>query len=238
MMEFLIGFQRWINAAIAADLNAFAATRDWAALLAVLPFGIIFGAIHALTPGHGKTVLASYLVGSRLAVLRGLAVAAALALTHVGSAVVLALAAAPILARTLGGAGRAPIIEDVSRGLLALIGAWFLYRAWRGPAHRHREGVLVGIIAGLVPCPLTLFAMFLALRRGVPEAGLIFAMAMVVGVGLTLAAVAALTVISRDQLVAFVARHGGSLESASRMLEAATGFALVLAGDAGVAAAA
>jgi ABC-type nickel/cobalt efflux system permease component RcnA len=143
---------------------------------------------------------------------------------------VLALAAAPILARTLGGAGRAPIIEDVSRGLLALIGAWFLYRAWRGPAHRHREGVLVGIIAGLVPCPLTLFAMFLALRRGVPEAGLIFAMAMVVGVGLTLAAVAALTVISRDQLVAFVARHGGSLESASRMLEAATGFALVLAG--------
>jgi ABC-type nickel/cobalt efflux system permease component RcnA len=55
-------------------------------------------------------------------------------------------------------------------------------------------------------------------------------MAMVVGVGLTLAAVAALTVISRDQLVAFVARHGGSLESASRMLEAATGFALVLAG--------
>lgn len=32
-MEFLIGLQRWINASIAADLSAFAATRDWAALL-------------------------------------------------------------------------------------------------------------------------------------------------------------------------------------------------------------
>jgi hypothetical protein len=30
-----------------------------AALLSVLPLGILFGAIHALTPGHGKSVLAS-----------------------------------------------------------------------------------------------------------------------------------------------------------------------------------
>src|SRR5215203_1402263 len=81
-MDFLVGLQRWINASITADLSAFAATRDWLALLAVLPFGIAFGAVHALTPGHGKTVLASYLVGSRLAVIRSLAVAGALAITH------------------------------------------------------------------------------------------------------------------------------------------------------------
>src|ERR671910_1020415 len=137
-MDFLVGLQRWINTTIAADLSSFAATRDWTALLAVLPLGIVFGAIHALTPGHGKTVLASYLVASRLAALRGLGVAGALALTHVGSAVVLALAAAPILSRTLGGVGRAPLLEDVSRGLLALIGCSFPYRAWRGPSNEHR----------------------------------------------------------------------------------------------------
>jgi nickel/cobalt transporter (NicO) family protein len=218
-MEFLIGLQRWINASIAADLSAFAATRDWAALAAVLPLGILFGAVHALTPGHGKTVLASYLVGSRLAVLRGIGVAGALALTHVGSAVVLALAAAPILSRTLGGVGRAPILEDLSRGVLALIGLWFVYRAWRGPSHEHREGLMVGVIAGLVPCPLTLFAMFLALSRGVPEAGLTFAVAMMLGVGLTLGVVAVLTVIAREWVVTLIARHGGSVEKASRILE-------------------
>ena len=139
-MDFLVGLQRWINASITADLGAFAATRDWLALLAVLPFGIAFGAVHALTPGHGKTVLASYLVGSRLAVLRALAVAGALALTHVGSAVVLALAAAPVLTRTLGGVGRAPVLEDISRGLLALIGMCFLFRALRGRTHRAPRG--------------------------------------------------------------------------------------------------
>src|SRR5215208_6062085 len=159
-MDFLVGLQRWINASITADLSAFAATRNWLALLAVLPLGIAFGAVHALTPGHGKTVLASYLVGSRLAVLRGLAVAGALALTHVGSAVVLAVAAAPILTRTLGGVGRAPVLEDLGRGLLALIGLWFLWRAWRGRMHEHREGIAVGIVAGLVPCPLTCLPCF------------------------------------------------------------------------------
>jgi ABC-type nickel/cobalt efflux system permease component RcnA len=38
-------------------------------LVLILPLGIAFGAVHALTPGHGKTVLASSLVGSRLVVL-------------------------------------------------------------------------------------------------------------------------------------------------------------------------
>jgi ABC-type nickel/cobalt efflux system permease component RcnA len=229
-MDFLVGLQRWINASITADLSAFAATRDWFALLIVLPFGIAFGAVHALTPGHGKIVLASYLVGSRLAVLRALAVAGALALTHVGSAVVLALAAAPILTRTLGGVGRAPVLEDISRGLLALIGLWFLFRALRGRTHEHREGIVVGIVAGLVPCPLTLFAMFLALSRGVPEAGLTFALAMVLGVGATLCIVAALTVLARERVVRVIARQGGSIERTSRMLEVLTGALLIAVG--------
>jgi nickel/cobalt transporter (NicO) family protein len=226
-MEFLIAVQGWIRQSIMADLNAFAATRDWAALFLVLPLGIVFGSVHALTPGHGKTVLASYLVGSRLAVLRGLGVAGALALTHVGSAVIIALTAAPLITRTLGGAGQAPILEALSRGLLGLVGLWFLVRAFQGQTHQHREGVMVGIIAGLIPCPLTLFAMFLALARGVPEAGLTFALSMFVGVGLTLAAVAALVVMARSWFVHMVANHGSSIERLSRWLEGLTGAMLV-----------
>jgi ABC-type nickel/cobalt efflux system permease component RcnA len=144
--------------------------------------------------------------------------------------VVLALAAAPILTGTLGGVGRAPVLEDISRGLLALIGLWFLFRALRGRTHEHREGIAVGIVAGLVPCPLTLFAMFLALSRGVLEAGLTFALAMMVGVGLTLAGVAALVVGARERTVLLIARHGGSVEKTARALEACTGMLLIAVG--------
>src|SRR2546421_12929764 len=95
-MDFLVAAQRWIYGSLSGELSAFAATRDWLSLAAVLPLGIVFGAVHALTPGHGKTVLAAYVVGARVAVLRALAVAGVLAVTHVGTAVVLALAAGPL----------------------------------------------------------------------------------------------------------------------------------------------
>src|SRR5215211_7077817 len=216
-MDLLFSVQRWIYASLTADLSAFAVTRDWAALAAVLPLGIVFGAVHALTPGHGKSVLASYLIGSRLAALQSLAVAGALALTHVGSAVILALLAAPLVSRTLGsGVGRAPGLEFLSWGLLAVIGLWLLVRALRGRPHVHHEGLMVGVVAGLIPCPLTLFVMLYSLAHAVPVAGLTFALAMLVGITLTLAAIALAAVLGRESLMYFLERHGGSIARLSR----------------------
>jgi len=226
-VDVLIAIQRWIYGSLTAGLTAFATTHDWAALAAVLPLGIVFGAVHALTPGHGKTLLASYLVGSRLAPIRATAVAAVQALTHVGSAVVIALTAAPLVTRTLVGVGRAPALEALSRGLLIAIGAWLVFRALRRRPHLQGEGFAVGFVAGLVPCPLTLFAMLFALGRGVPEAGVTFAVAMAIGVGLTLAAVALLTVLAREWVVGFTVRHGASLEKLGRILDGAAGMLLV-----------
>jgi nickel/cobalt transporter (NicO) family protein len=227
-MDFLIGLQRWIYGTLSAELGGFAVARDWTTLATVLPLGIVFGAIHALTPGHGKTVLASYLVGSPLGVLRSLAVAGTLALTHVVSAVILALLAAPLVIRTVGGVGRAPVVEKLSRGALGAIGLWLLMRAFRGRSHHHHEGMMVGFVAGLVPCPLTLFVMFFALARGIPEAGVTFAIAMMIGIALTLAAVAAVTVVARAWLVDVIVRRGASIDRLSRILDGVSGALLIV----------
>ena len=223
MFNEIFALQRWIYGAITADLDAFAVHRSWLSLAAVLPAGILFGAVHAMTPGHGKSILASYLLGSRLASLRALGVATVLALTHVGTAVLIAMLALPLVTRTLVGAGQAPAVELLSRGLLVGIGLWLIARAWRGRTHPHGEGLAVGFVAGLVPCPLTLIVMFYALSRGVPEAGLTFASAMALGVLCTLAAVALLTVLGRDWVVALTARYGASVDKLARVLDAAAG---------------
>jgi nickel/cobalt transporter (NicO) family protein len=156
-------------------------------------------------------------------------VAGVLALTHVGSAVGIVLLALPLITRTLVGVGRAPALEDISRGLLAAIGLWLIARAVWGRAHRHDEGegLMVGVAAGLVPCPLTLFVMILAMSRGVPEAGLTFALAMMLGVSFTLGCVAVLTVLARDRFVAVSARCGTSIDRIARVLDAAAGCFLV-----------
>lgn len=230
LMQILVDLQRWIYGSLTEYLDAFSATGDWLALTTVLPLGIVFGAIHALTPGHGKTVLASYLVGSRLAVLKSVGVAGVLSVTHVASAVLLALVGAPLLSRTLVGAGRSDVLENVSRGLIALIGAWLLFRALRGKQHLHGEGLAVGFVAGLVPCPLTLFVMFLSLSRGVPQAGLTFAVAMLLGILLTLGSVAVATTLARDSVAHLLERHAKSVDRIARALDATAGLLLIIIG--------
>ena len=70
--------------------------------------------------------------------------------------------------------------------------------------------------------------MFFALSRGVPEAGVLFAVAMMLGVLTTLAAVALLTVFMRDQLVNFTANHGASLQKIMRGLDVVAGALLIV----------
>jgi ABC-type nickel/cobalt efflux system permease component RcnA len=230
-METLVTIQRWIYGSITADLGAFATSRDWLALLAILPLGVIFGSVHALTPGHGKSILATYIVGSRTKLSRGTAMAIALALTHVTSAVLIALAANFLISRSIGEAGRAPLLEGISRTLLILIGVLLVVRAARRAIpHDHGEGVAVGVIAGLVPCPLTLFVMFFALSRGIVEAGLTFAAAMMFGVAVTLCVVAGISVLARDVLTTFLARHGGTAANVGRYLNIAGGLVLIALG--------
>ncbi len=232
MIEALVDVQQWIYRAVGGHLTGFATTRDWAALAAILPLGIVFGAVHALTPGHSKTLLASYLVGSRLALLRGLAVSTVLAATHVLSSVVIALFAVHLITRTLVGAGRAPMVEDISRGLLVVIGLWFVIRALRGRAHHPKqEGIAVGVIAGLIPCPLTLFVMVLALSRGVPAAGLTFAAAMLIGIALTLGLVAVAAILARNVAVRVATGYGTTIAAVSRVLDGLAGILLVLLGS-------
>ena len=224
----LVEIQTWVRGAIVGYLDAFASNHDWRALLTVLPLGIFFGSIHALTPGHGKTVLSSYLAGSGLSPLRGGGVAVVLSLTHVTSAVLLALTAAPLITRTLGGVGRTPALENVSQLLLVLIGLWLVFRALRHQPHAHGEGIMVGFVTGLVPCPLTFLTMFLAMARGVPEAGLTFALAMMLGIMSTLAVVAVSTILARDTILRFLAAHGASMEKVTRGLDGAVGTFLIL----------
>lgn len=126
----------------------------------------------------------------------------------------------------MGSVGRAPLLEDISRGLLGLIGVWMLWRALsRGHHHKH-EGEAVGVMAGLIPCPLTLFVMTFAISRGIPGAGLLFAITMMVGVALTLSCVAVLSILFRERLMDFFA--GKPLETISRTIEGVAGLALAV----------
>ncbi|MFD2054316.1 nickel/cobalt transporter [Mesorhizobium calcicola] len=230
LFQTLVEFQRTIYLALGEQIKLFAAGGDWRAFAAFLPMGVVFGAAHALTPGHSKSILATYLTGSEFGLVRGLGVSLVLSFTHVTIAVLIAVLSLPLVSIALGSVGQAPMLEDLSRGLLGLIGLWMLWRAFSRHGHSHygREGEAVGIMAGLIPCPLTLFVMTFAISRGVPEAGLAFAVTMMIGVALTLSAVALLAIFFRQQLLNLLQSHPKALALVTRSIGGIAGAVLAV----------
>jgi nickel/cobalt transporter (NicO) family protein len=228
MLAFLVDVQRAIHEALAGSIGAFATSRDWGALIAVLPFALIFGAAHALTPGHSKMLLATYVAGSGANAAKAALTAVALAGTHIASAVLVAGVAGWLVSRTITDAGQAPATVLLSRTILVGIGLWLVARALLRLPHPHGEGLAVGLIAGLVPCPLTLFLTFYAGSRGVPEAGLLFAGAILVGVCVVLVCVALTGVVARGALVWVSSHLGASAAMLSRAVDLIAGALLIV----------
>ena len=157
----MLELQRWLYGGATAQLKTFTNAIEPLTLLAGVGIAAIFGFVHAFMPGHGKTVLMSYFLGCPGKPITGLTTSIILVLTHVGSAVLMVLAGFIVIRRTIGGAGRAPVFETASAVFIVLIGIWLLYNAVR---HRHddsnlKNGAMLAVATGLVPCPLTTFIM-------------------------------------------------------------------------------
>jgi ABC-type nickel/cobalt efflux system permease component RcnA len=120
---------------IGGELSSFVGTADLTPLvfLTSLLIALGLGALHALSPGHGKTVMAAYLVGSRGSARH--AIALGLTVTAAHTLGVLALAAITLLAADVLPPERIyPILGLTSGALVIAIGGWLLlvrYREWR-----------------------------------------------------------------------------------------------------------
>jgi len=229
MFEFAT-IQRGIFSEIRDTIIALSADGDWTAFALVLPMGIVFGAVHALMPGHGKAMLGTYLIGSTAGMGRAILVAFALSATHVISALLIALFSIPIVSSLPWSLGRAPVLEMVSCGLLAALGCWMILRAfWRNSGTGHEsQHMIAGFSAGLIPCPLTLFTATFCISRGVPLAGVMFAGTMLTGILITLSAVAVASVFGRAVLLRAVAANSGAFAAGRVLLEALSGGVLIL----------
>lgn len=109
-------------------------------LIAIL-ISFVLGALHALTPGHGKTMVAAYLVGSKGRVIDAVILGIVVTTTHTSSVILLGLvalfASQYILPQTLF-----PWFSVVSGLMVVGIGLWLLKRRIqkKGEPHSHGKG--------------------------------------------------------------------------------------------------
>jgi ABC-type nickel/cobalt efflux system permease component RcnA len=138
-----------------------------------------FGAAHALTPGHGKTLVAAYLVGERGTAAHAFFLGLVTTITHTGAVLFLALALRWFFPQAVP--REVQVVLGLAGGLLvAGLGLWLLLRRLTGGAdhfhlgggHHHHHGhtheseppmqtsepvgwwqlALLGLSGGIVPC--------------------------------------------------------------------------------------
>jgi len=104
-----------------------------------LLLAFLLGAVHALKPGHGKTIVAAYLVGSRGTVGHAVYLGAVVTFTHTFSVLLLGLitlaASQYILPEQIY-----PWLSAGSGLLIWGLGVWLLVRALSGRGHGHHHG--------------------------------------------------------------------------------------------------
>ena len=304
----LIAKQADINRRLAAAVRDIRTGDPWYATLVLAGLSFAYGVLHAAGPGHGKAVIASYVLANEQTVRRGIALSF-LAAIFQGISALLIVGVLVVALRTTGLTIKATEgwLETASWGLVALVGAWLLYtqlKAMRppqavagpglghghahdhghdhhshahldhahhghshGPSHNHghshshdhhghdhihaadgsccshahmpdpsqlqgpwswRQAIAIAVAVGIRPCTGAILVLVFAIGQGLMWAGVFATFAMALGTAITVSALAALAVGSRDLAM----RFGGGRESVwgSRVRTAAGvgGAALVL----------
>jgi len=220
------------------------------AVVALL-LALALGALHALAPGHGKTVMAAYLVGLRGTLRQAVTIGATVTLTHTAGVLVLGVVLST--SRAVASERVYPWLGLGSGLLLAAVGLGLLVRARGGhhhphphphdhPHHHHDHGaagrplgrrglVALGLAGGMVPSPSAVVVLLGGIALGRAWFGVALVLAYGLGMAATLTGVGLLLAHLRNRMDRRLDLPAASLLARlGRVLPAVTASVIVLVG--------
>ena len=241
------------TAAFTALVGERSLSPGFAVVALLLAVGL--GAAHALAPGHGKTVMAAYLVGLRGTLRQAATIGATVTVTHTAGVLVLGLVLST--SRAVASERVYPWLGLGSGLLLAAVGVGLLVRARTGH-HRHphphghdhdhhhhhdhehgaagkplgRRGlVALGLAGGLVPSPSAVVVLLGGIALGQAWFGVALVVAYGLGMAATLTGVGLLLAHLRTRMDRRLHLPTGSLLGRlGRLLPAVTASVIVVVG--------
>ena len=214
-------------------------------ILGSLGAALFWGAAHALSPGHGKTIVTAYLVGRRGTVRHAGLLGLIVTITHTIGVFTLGLVTLA-LSQFIVPDRLYPWLNLVSGLLVVGIGASVFYSRWRhrrahahGHDHHHhhaepdasfRSLLAVGVSGGLLPCPSALVVLLAAISLHRVAFGLLLIVAFSAGLALTITAIGCAAVLARGAFrrVSFEGPLVRLLPAASALVILAAGLAMTV----------
>lgn len=201
---------------------------------------LLYGMVHAMGPGHGKSVVAGYFFARQGSWMQGLALGFVISMVHALSAVLLLYALYGLASATVFSSFEASRLgmEKASYALLMLSGALLVVLSlWKpsvdkahGMPASTKEMLWVALITGMVPCPAVALVVFFCILQGLPWQGLAGATAIGLGMALTNMVFGLMAVALRKGVHAGASRWYRNLPLVQRVLSLLGGIGLVLLG--------
>ncbi|NRA45848.1 MAG: sulfite exporter TauE/SafE family protein [Oligoflexales bacterium] len=177
---------------------------------------LVFGFLHALEPGHGKTALLAYMADGRKSYWHSVVVGFSSFFSHTASILLISMivhAATHMVGKILNAQTITWYLSLVSSTALFGVGLYLMIRSFRETAasseccghhhdhdsqHKHSDhhhkteaskfslSAILGVSVGLYPCPTAIAAYLAALTKGDQTAGYLAIVTYGVGIGLTI----------------------------------------------------
>jgi nickel/cobalt transporter (NicO) family protein len=216
-------------------------------ILASLAAAFFWGMAHALSPGHGKTIVAAYLVGQRGTPWHAAALGAIVTATHTIGVFALGLVTLALSAFIVP-EQLYPWLNLVSGVLVVAIGATVFRSRFRHRGHTHDDHhshasepgpekgpsrqslVAVGITGGLLPCPSALVVLLAAISLHRVAFGMLLIVAFSAGLALSITGIGLVAVYAKQifKRASFEGRLVRLLPAASALVILAAGLAMTV----------
>lgn len=162
----------------------------------------VLGALHAFEPGHGKSVMAVFVMGTHASLKDAVLLGLTVVFSHVIIVVVLAVASVFLL-NALNVDTTHDIMSIIGGIILVVVGAWII-RKYHHPHHHHeheidtKKGVVaIGLSTGLVPCPAALAVLLFNIGNNQIYSGLTYVLIFSAGLAIAITLLSVLFVKGR-----------------------------------------
>ncbi len=163
-----------------------------------LCFSFVYGIVHAVGPGHGKSVVCAYFISRGGSMFAASFMSWLITLVHVGSATVAICLTYFFFSSGMSGfESMNHRLQTASFALVTLMGGWLVVEALRSFFRKKKQSctpvkqsslkeiALVALVTGIVPCPGAAIILAYTLSTGILWAGLIAMLFLATGMAFT-----------------------------------------------------
>jgi nickel/cobalt exporter len=215
--------------------------------LLFLVLSFVYGVIHALGPGHGKSIVFSYFLSRPGKYVHGVLMGNLITFIHVFSAVAIVLGFYLVL-KTAGLSSFEDvrgILEKISYALLMVLGLFLIVykvhelktgtltnvQEYKAAETDFRHLVLVALATGLVPCPGAALILLFTITLDILIPGLIAMVCIALGMGVTTTLFALFSIASRNTIFRVTVRKQKIFALSSAALSLTGAFAISMIGS-------